>query len=105
MMTQNDKEFEVLGYKLRFRPDDQETSEPSANISAEEVVAFVNKRAELIKSRFTNLEVSQVATLLALELAREKLSLEKEFKTNLQNLELRARRALELIDEVSPPSH
>jgi len=92
------KEFEVLGYKLKVRPEQGD----GINISPEEVVSYVKRRALEIQSRSPQLEPGKLATLLALELARENLSLEHEYKTNINKLRDETIGALSLLEEVSP---
>ncbi|MBI2519995.1 MAG: cell division protein ZapA [Bdellovibrio sp.] len=106
MTIQSEKEFDVLGYRLRYRPDidssNEATNNSSATINAEEVVEYFNQRANGLRSRYPHLDPGQVATLLALDITKEKLVLEREFKTSLHNLEERTRQALEKIEKADP---
>ncbi|HAZ13764.1 MAG: hypothetical protein A2X86_10235 [Bdellovibrionales bacterium GWA2_49_15] len=98
MTIQSEKEFDVLGYRLRYRPD----CLGDTGVDADEVVEYFNQRANGLRSRYPHLDPGQVATLLALDIAKEKLVLEREFKTSLHNLEERTRKALEKIEKADP---
>ncbi len=104
MTIQSEKEFDVLGYRLRYRPDTacETTENASAKVNADDVVDYLNQRANVLRSRYPHLDPGQVATLLALDIAKEKLVLEREFKTSLQNLEERAQKALAMIGTAEP---
>ena len=97
MTIQSEKEFDVLGYRLRYCPDSS-----SATISADEVVEYFNQRANGLRSRYPHLDPGQVATLLALDIAKEKLVLEREFKTSMHNLEEHTKKALAKIENADP---
>lgn len=92
-----DLEFDVLGYRVKLRPDAD-----GSNDSADKVVELVRKEALKIKESAPGLDKGQVAILVALKLASEKISLEEDFKENLEQLQLSARDALQYIEEVSP---
>ncbi|ATH09220.1 cell division protein ZapA [Halobacteriovorax marinus] len=92
-----EKEFNVLGYKIKFTPDESE-----ASISADEVVSYVQQITEEIRQKSPQLDIAQVATLAALKVANEKLSIEKDFENNISRLHTTACDALQFIEEVSP---
>lgn len=92
-----EKEFNVLGYSIKFTPQEDETE-----VSAEETVSYVQQIAEEIRVKAPHLEVGQVAVLAALKIANEKLSIEKDFEQNISKLHLTACDALQFIEEVSP---
>ncbi|WP_127718407.1 cell division protein ZapA [Halobacteriovorax sp. HLS] len=92
-----DKEFEVLGYRIKFTPNEEEES-----VSALETVQFVRALAEQIRQKAPHLDNGQIATLTALQIANEKLSNERDFEANINKLHTTARDALQFIEEVSP---
>lgn len=91
------KVFEVLGLKLKLKKDETlEGVEPS------DIVGYVQSEALKIMSSTPGLNQSQVAVLVALKLAGEKLALEKEYRENINQLQSCAVDALQYIEEVSP---
>jgi len=94
------KEYNVLGHNIRLKE-----SSDKDTISPDEVVEFVSGEINAIKQSAPNLADSQVAVLVALKLAEEKLSLEKDFKHNMNSLQKTAREALKLVEEVAPTTH
>ena len=97
-MTKSNEEleFEVLGYKVKFTPD------PSNQVDPSKIVKSIATEAEGIFKKNPSLGNGQVAILVALKLASEKLSLEREYQTHIQELQSNAIQALNLIEEVSP---
>ena len=94
------KEFNILGQSIRLK----ESSE-NDKVSPQEIVDFVNIEIDEIKKIAPGLGDSQLAVLVALKLAEDKISLEKNYKNDIRSLQLTARDALKLIEEVSPTSH
>lgn len=89
--------FEVLGQKIKLKRD-----ELLDGIGPSDIVGFVQSEALKIINQSPWLSQSQVAVLLALKLAGEKLSLEKEYRENIGLLKKTATDALQYIEEVSP---
>lgn len=89
--------FEVLGQKLKLKKD-----EKLAGIGPSDIVGYVQSEAFKIISSSPQLSQSQVAVLLALKFAGEKLALEKEYRENIHLLRTTAVDALQYIEEVSP---
>ena len=92
-----EKEFDVLGYKITFTPNEEEEG-----VSALETVEYVRVLAEQIRQKAPHLDNGQIATLTALQIANEKLSNERDFETNINKLHSTASDALQFIEEVSP---
>ena len=92
-----ENEFNVLGYNIRFTADEADSS-----VSASEVVSYVQKITEEIRSKSPQLDIGQVATLAALKIANEKISIERDFENNISKLHTTASDALHFIEEVSP---
>lgn len=89
--------FEVLGQKLKLKKDERlEGFGPS------DIVGYVQTEASKIINQSPQLSQSQIAVLLALKFAGEKLALEKEYRENIHQLQKTATDALQYIEEVSP---
>ena len=82
-MTQmsQDIEFNVLGCKVRFRPE--------ANDShiAKAVIDLVHSEVQNLKNARPGLRDTDVAVLVALKIATEKMQLEEEYKNTVLKLE------------------
>lgn len=89
--------FEVLGYKLKLRQD-----EMLEGVSPSDIVGFVQSESQKIFKQSPHLAPHQVAVLLALKFAGEKLALEKEYRENITQLRMTAVDALQYIEDVSP---
>lgn len=89
--------FEVLGYRIKLKKD-----EKLEGVSPSDIVGFVQSEAQIIFKQSPQLAPHQVAVLLALKFAGEKLALEKEYRENITQLRLTAVDALQYIEEVSP---
>lgn len=89
--------FEVLGYKLKLKQD-----EKLEGVSPSDIVGFVQAESEKIFKQSPQLAPHQVAVLLALKFAGEKLALEKEYRENITHLRMTANDALQYIEDVSP---
>lgn len=95
-LEKTEMEFELLGQKIRFRPD-----ESDVQFNAFDVVSLVKKKVDSIKEQNEALGDEQLSLLVALELAKEVISLNKEYRNNINELELVASKALEHIEEIS----
>ena len=103
MQEIRDEEFEVLGYKVKFNPTSQ-TGEEQDEMSAQDVVSFVHSEAAAIrKSVSGNLDNGQLAILVALKVASDKLHQDSNLKSEINILEGAAVDALKYIEEVSSP--
>lgn len=89
--------FEVLGQKLKLKRD--ETLE---GVGPSDIVGYVQTEASKIISQSPQLSQSQIAVLLVMKLAGEKLALEKEYRENILLLRNSAAEALQYVEEVSP---
>lgn len=76
-----ENEVEILGCRVKTRPEDSDRE------IAQTVIAQVqNEVAELLKAR-PSMRQTDVAVLVALKMATEKVKLEQEFKTAVLRLE------------------
>jgi cell division protein ZapA len=74
-------EYNVLGCKVRLRPDQ------SDNRHAKTVIDLVNSEIQELKSSRPMLRDTDLAVLVALKMATEKLQLEDDYKENILKLE------------------
>ena len=98
-MNNDNLEFSVLGFNVKFKADSK-----NGSVSAGDVVEYVHREACKIKEKSPNLSEGQIAILLSLKLASEKLTLEQEYRENISTLQQTATDALQYIEEVSPAS-
>ena len=87
-------EYNVLGYQVKFKPDDIDTDDASSK----EVVDLVLKEASRIQNSAPHLQNGEVAVLVALKLASEKLNLNNEYMTNIGDLKKAAQDALQFVE-------
>lgn len=85
-------EFNVLGCKVKVRPDEND------NHNALAVINLVNAEIQQLKNNRPMLRDTDVAVLVALKMAEEKMQLEDEYKTNLIKLENSLEQALQAIE-------
>ena len=101
MQEIREKEFDVLGFKVKFNPSTK-TDEEKYGLSAQDVVAFVHSEAALIKkSGGSALDSGQLAILVALKIANEKMLQDHKLKSEINILERVAKDALNYVEEVS----
>jgi hypothetical protein len=92
-------EFNVLGYKVIFRPDGD-----GNKLAPERIVTYVQNEADILSKKMPNLEPGQIAILLALKFAKENLDLKTEFKDNINKLHTSAKDALQYLEGIAPVS-
>tara|TARA_B100000287_G_C20374599_1_gene679081 strand:- start:187 stop:492 length:306 start_codon:yes stop_codon:yes gene_type:complete len=92
-------EFEVLGFKVKFKPEGEDQP-----VTASEVVECVNNEANNLRNDFPQLSQGELGVLLALHFAKKNMAIEKEYKSNIQQLNRTACDALDLVEAISPPS-
>ncbi len=91
-------EFDVLGFKIKLKPDEGDGDA----IQPKEVVDYVHREAVKIQELAPQLEKGQVAILVALNLAKDRMAMEREYSQNVAKLQNQAVDALKYIEEVSP---
>ncbi len=92
-IERNDLEFDVLGFKVKVRPEENN------GVPAERPVELVRQEAEAIAKRFPQLDKGKIAILVALKLATDYLHLDQEFRQSIESLEADAQDALALIQD------
>lgn len=92
-MTQSqEQEFDVLGCKVKYLPEHNESQ------NAKAVIDLVLREVSELKSKRPMLRDTDVAVLVALKIATEKMQVEDDFKANILKLEESLEMALQGID-------
>jgi cell division protein ZapA (FtsZ GTPase activity inhibitor) len=93
-MTQmsQDTEYNVLGCKVRVRPDQNDSH------NAKAVVDLINAEIQQLKISRPQLRDTDVAVLVALKVATERMQLEDEYKQNIFKLEESLETALQALN-------
>lgn len=99
-MTANNKglEFNILGSQVRLSAHESEDAKAKAAIE------LVQKEVEGMKQKNSRLKDTDIAVLVALKMATQKLEVEQDFKENVNSLKVGINEALEFIEVVSPGS-
>ncbi len=85
------QEYNVLGCKVTYKPEQND------NHNAKAVIDFVVNEINELKSKRPMLRDTDVAVLVALKIATDKLQLEDEYKTNILKLEESLETALQAL--------
>lgn len=81
-MTQSQEmEFNVLGCKVKLRPEQNDSG------TARAVVDLVMSEIQQLKTSRPGLRDTDIAVLVALKMATEKMQIEDEYKQNIFKLE------------------
>lgn len=92
-MTQSQEvEFSVLGCKVKYRPEQNDSH------IAKAVIDLVLAEIQQLKINRPQLRDTDVAVLVALKIATEKLQLEEEYKGNILKLEGTLEKAMESLN-------
>ncbi len=96
-MTQKsqDIEFNVLGCKVRHRPDENNSH------MAKAVIDLVLTEVNQLKASRPTLRDTDVAVLVALKIATEKFQLEDEYRNNIFKLEEALETALQTTSAIA----
>jgi cell division protein ZapA len=87
-----DIEYNVLGCKVRVRPDQNDSH------NAKAVIDLVNAEIKQLKSARPLLRDTDLAVLVALKVATEKMQLEDEYRDNIIKLEGSLETALQALN-------
>lgn len=101
-MIGKELEYDVLGCRIKIRDEELEGL-GQKNILPSAVVEFVLNEIAQMKSQNAQLDEKQLAVLLALQFAKEKLILESSLDFERKEIYKSANAALRLIEEVCPP--
>jgi cell division protein ZapA (FtsZ GTPase activity inhibitor) len=88
-------DVEVLGCRIKIRPEDNERDVARA------VVQLVQKEVAELKKARPEMRSTDVAVLVALKMATEKVKLEQEFKTTVLRLEGSMEQAMSQLQQQS----
>lgn len=89
MTPSQEVEFSVLGCKVKYRPGQNDSH------IAKAVIDLVTAEVQQLKTTRPQLRDTDVAVLVALKMATEKLQLEDEYKGNILKIEDTLEKALE----------
>jgi cell division protein ZapA (FtsZ GTPase activity inhibitor) len=89
-------EFEILGYKVNFKSDTV-----NSLVSPTEIVGYVKDEVAEMRKNAKHLSTGEVAVLLALKMAQEKLLIEREYRENIIKLHQEVNDAKKVIDGLS----
>ena len=91
-MTQSQEvEFSVLGCKVKYKPEQNDSH------IAKAVIDLVLSEVQELKLKRPMLKDTDVAVLVALKMATERMQLEDEYKANILKLESSLESALEFV--------
>ena len=85
-------EFSVLGCKVKYRPEQNDSH------IAKAVIDLVLAEVQQLKTTRPQLRDTDVAVLVALKIATEKLQIEEEYKGSILKLEGSLEKALESLN-------
>jgi cell division protein ZapA (FtsZ GTPase activity inhibitor) len=92
MTESQEQEFNVLGCKVKYRPEQNDSQQ------AKLVIETVLREIEELKSKRPLLRDTDVAVLVALKLATDKMQLEEEYKNSILKLEHSLETALQAMN-------
>ncbi len=81
MTESQEVEFSVLGCKVKYRPEQND------NHIAKSVIELVHAEVQALKNSRPGLKDTDVAVLVALKMATEKMQVEDEYKKNIFKFE------------------
>ena len=90
--TSQEVEFSLLGCKVKYRPDQNDGHIAMA------VIDLLNVEIQQLKNKRPMLKDTDVAVLVALKIATEKMQLEEEYKKNIFKLEESLEHALQSLE-------
>lgn len=89
MTPSQEQEFNVLGCKVKYQPSLNDSH------NAKAVIDLVLSEVTELKSKRPGLRDTDVAVLVALKMATEKMQIEEEYKANILKLEESLKMALQ----------
>ena len=94
---QDMKDYEILGYRVKLC-----SQKEGEELTPDEVVEYVRMKANRLLDKMPQLDKGEIALLVALTIAQEKMKLQKDFCENVDSFHGYAEEALQFIEEVSP---
>jgi cell division protein ZapA (FtsZ GTPase activity inhibitor) len=80
----------------------QDEAEQKSKVTSARVIEFVQNEVEKLQEQYPQLDNSQLAVLLAMNFARERLEIEEDFRMNIEEIERSTKEALENIESITP---
>jgi cell division protein ZapA (FtsZ GTPase activity inhibitor) len=80
----------------------QDEAEQKSKVTSARVIEFVQTEVEKLQEQYPQLDNSQLAVLLAMNFARERLEIEEDFRLNIEEIERSTKEALANIDSITP---
>jgi len=90
------KSYEILGLNIKLKPDDNDS-----NVSPDKVVEIIRTKSNEILKKAPSLNKTEVILLVALELAKDNLALENNFKNSIEFAQATTKDILSKIDQAS----
>ena len=98
-MIEKDLQFDVLGCRIKIRAEEV-NAEGDRLLSPEHIVGLVLSEIDQMKAENSKLDDKQIAVLLALKFAKEKMVLESSLNIDQAEIYKNTSMALKLIEEV-----
>ena len=96
--TNINREHEILGMKLNVQNEEERRS----TVTSARVIDFVQKEVDKLKEQYPQLDNAQLAVLLSMNMARQRLEIEADFKANIEDIERSTQLALKNIETITP---
>ena len=92
------REHDILGMKISVQKEEEQRS----TVSSARVIEFVQNEVDKLKEQYPQLDNTELAVLLAMNFARERLEIEEEFRGEIEDIESSTKKALENIESITP---
>ena len=96
-LTKDNLDLDILGFKIKVKAGDEDQA-----VMAREVANLVSSEAETLWSKTAHLDKGQVAILIALKFAEEKLKIEREYRSEIEALSKKADSIFEASENLGP---
>ena len=96
--TINEREYNILGMCIKVKPNEED----KATVPSHQVIDFVQEKIEELKAEYPNLDEKQMAVLMTMNMARELLELNVEYKESVEFFKSSAIETKNLIESMTP---
>ena len=96
--TINEREYNILGMCIKVKPNEED----KATVPSHQVIDFVQEKIEELKAEYPNLDEKQLAVLMTMNMARELLELNVEYKESVESFKSSAIETKNLIESMTP---
>ena len=93
------REYNILGFSVKVSPENEGEE---SKVTSQQVVDFVQKKVLELKDKYPQLSDAQISVLLAMNTARERLEMEKDFRDSVEYYDGEARRVKDLVESIKP---